>query len=75
MSSFLKYLASPDPGDNACTVCGQNRYFCDCDVTPEVDIEPIVTMFHTVSKKKMVVERNSLKYRLMLKQSWVELTK
>jgi hypothetical protein len=75
MSSFLKYLNEIDPEGNACTICGENRYFCECDNAPEIDAQPIVTMFHTVSKKKMVVERNSLKYRLMLKQSWVELSK
>lgn len=75
MSSFLKYLDQLEPESASCAVCGRNRYFCSCDDTPEIDAQPIVTMFHTVSKKKMVVERNSLKYRLMLNQSWVELSK
>jgi hypothetical protein len=74
MSSFLKFLTSPDPGDHACAVCGRNRYFCDCDETAAVDAPEIITMYHAMSHKKMTVERYSDKYFVMRSQNWIELS-
>lgn len=73
MTSFLRYLASPEPGENPCEVCGGNQYFCECDNTPAIDNPLIVMMYHTMSKKRMSVERFSDKYFVMRSQNWVEL--
>lgn len=73
MTSFIKFLTSPEPGEHACETCGGNRYFCECDNTPVIDVPQLVIMYHTMSHKKISVERYSDKYFVMRSQNWVEL--